>query len=371
VRIPASGARYLEPVARRGTLLVGQAQAAAQLEAAASRPLHAYLLVGPPGTGKEEAAVSFAAALLCPAVRAGNPADGTCDTCRRVLAGIHPDVVTVEREGPWITVDTAREITRLAERSPLEGTRQVLILRDFHLVREAGPALLKTVEEPPPPTVFVILADYVLPELVTIASRCARIDFRQLTSAEIASVLRADGIPEDRAEELASAAEGRLDRARLLARDPNFELRQEAWRSVPACLDGTGAAAAVAAGHLLDLIEASLEPLKQRHSEEVAGFAEAARMDAGKSPPRTASRELEERHRRELRRHRSEELRAGLAILARSYRDRLSSPLAADRAAALHALDAIEKVTRNLQYNPGELLTLQALLVKLGRLPSA
>src|ERR1700722_8591537 len=94
--------------------VVGQEAAVSALRAAALRPVHAYLLVGPPGTGKRAAAVSFAASLLCPA-----GGDGTCDVCRRVLAGVHPDLVPIEREGPFITIDMARAIGVAASRSPV------------------------------------------------------------------------------------------------------------------------------------------------------------------------------------------------------------------------------------------------------------
>ena len=165
-----------------GTLyrhLVGQEQAVASLRAAARRPVHAYLFVGPPGAGKAAAASSFAAFLLCPATFAvpPGPPDGTCETCRRVLGGVHPDVVHVERVGASIDIGTARQVIRAAVTSPVEGDRKVLILHDFHLVSHTGPALLKTIEEPPPTTIFVILAEYLPPELVTIASRCVRVDF--------------------------------------------------------------------------------------------------------------------------------------------------------------------------------------------------
>src|SRR5260370_34476626 len=194
--------------------VVGQDRAVAALQAAAGRHVHAYLLVGPPGTGRLAAARSFAASLLCP--NGGeHPADDAedCDVCGRVLAETHPDVTVVEREGPAIASDMARQIIRLAARSPVEGEHKVLILLDFHLVKEAGPALLKTIEEPSPSTVFVILAEYVPPELVTIASRCARIDFAPLTPAQVADALPAGGVPPDRVDELAAAAGGRLDRA--------------------------------------------------------------------------------------------------------------------------------------------------------------
>src|SRR6516162_1857891 len=89
--------------------VVGQERAVAQLAAAARSPVHAYLLVGPPGTGKRAAAQAFAAALLCP-----NGGDGTCESCRQALAGVHPDLVVVERAGAAISVPQAAEITRLA-----------------------------------------------------------------------------------------------------------------------------------------------------------------------------------------------------------------------------------------------------------------
>ena len=86
--------------------LVGQAAAVKALRAAAARPVHAYLLVGPPGTGKLAAAKAFAAMLLCP-----NGGDGSCDTCRRVAEGTHPDLTVVEREGAALSIDQAREVT--------------------------------------------------------------------------------------------------------------------------------------------------------------------------------------------------------------------------------------------------------------------
>jgi DNA polymerase III subunit delta' len=370
-------------VADRGELyagIIGQDKALAALEAAALRPVHAYLFVGPPGTGKAAAATGFAAALLCPNVPGG---DGTCETCRRVLAGVHPDVINIERVGPAISIDTAREVTVLAATSPLEGNRKVLILNDFHLVQAAGPALLKTVEEPPESTVFVILAEYVPPDLVTIASRGVRIDFDALGPAQVAAALEADGIGPEQAAELAAASGGRLDRARLLASDKGFEARRRAWQSIPARLDGTGATAAALADELLGLLESSVEPLRARHDAERAALDERNTRAAevtGRGLGRAGSRatkamlnsgvsQLEELQRRELRRQRTDELRAGLATLAAAYRDRLLEPHPNDRRrrATLEAIEHIEQLGRDLIYNPGELLQLQALLSRLGR----
>jgi len=329
--------------------LIGQDQAAARLAAAASTPVHAYLFAGPPGSGKRDAARAFAAALLCP-----HGGDGTCDVCQRVLHGVHPDVAVVERSGTYITVDQAREIVRLAMRSPNEGHRKVLVLTDFHLVKEAAPTLLKVIEEPPASTVFVVLADHVPVELETIASRCVRIDFRAIDRDQLVATLVAEGVDRANAEEAADAAGGRLDRARLLASDPDLAARRETWRSVPTRLDGTGAAVAVAAAQLAQLIgTAGVEPLHARHQAEL----EALEERASRYGDRVNRKQIEEQHRRELRRLRMDELRFGLATLQQTYRDALvdgSGPTGG----CLRAVDAIVEAAEALERNPNETLLL-------------
>ena len=352
--------------------LVGQDAAASALRAAAARPVHAYLFVGPPGAGKLTAAMAFAAMLLCP--RGG---DDGCDTCRRVLEGLHPDVFVLEREGAALSIEQAREVTRIAARSSLEGGRSVVILPDLHLAREAVPALLKTIEEPPGSTVFIGLAEFVPPELETVASRSARVDFRPLGDAEIADVLVSGGVPADRAAVLARLAGGRLDRARLLATDPEAEGRRRSWEQVPARLDGTGATVAQLAEELVDLLKRSAAPLSRRQDAEAAELADRHARQSATLPGRAAQslaraggREMEERHRREQRRQRTDELRTGLAALAGAYRDRaVAGTMAPVRAAEAVAL--IDGLASDLEFNPGELLAVQALLVRLDRVTSA
>lgn len=338
--------------------LVGQDRAVAQLRTAAVSPVHAYLLVGPLGTGKREAARSFAAALLCP-----DGGCGVCDQCRRVLAGVHPDVVVRERTGAYISVGDAREIARLAALSPVEGRRKVLVLVDFHLVEDAAPALLKAIEEPPATTVYVVLAEHVPPELVTIASRCARIDFSPVPPGVLASALVADGMAPDLAAEVSEASGGRPERARLLATDAGFATRRDAWRDVPQRLDGSGAAAAVLADELLAGVETVIEPLEARQAAEVAEMDERARLYGDRPGERT---DLTARHKREVRRLRTDELRFGLATLAAAYRIRLAA--AGDPGPALAAVEAVTAANEALGRNPNVTLLLQALLVRLGRL---
>lgn len=357
--------------------VVGQEKAVAQLRAAARSPVHAYLLVGPPGTGKGAAAKAFAAALVC-----GNGGCGECDDCRRAASGAHPDVVVWERSGPFITVDDAREVARTATRSPIEADRQVLVLVDFHLVDRAGPALLKSIEEPPESTVFVILAEHVPPELSTIASRCARIDFSPLSTAVVARQLEVEGVGEEDAAAAATASGGRLDRARLLAFDHHFAARREGWSSVPGRLDGTGATVAKIAEELLGATDSVLEPLKAEQRAELEERVETARALGERALP--GRRETEERHRREQRRVRTDELRAGLLTLAAAYRRRMdrvlaeagdaepgpasASASAASVKACIDAVDAVQAAGEALARNPNEALLLQALLVRLSGL---
>jgi DNA polymerase III subunit delta' len=336
--------------------VIGQEEAVAQLRAAAASPVHAYLLVGPPGTGKRAAALSFAASLLC-------PDGGACE--ERVLGGTHPDLVVRERAGPFITVDDAREIARLAWRSPMEGQRQVLVLVDLHLVDRAAPALLKTIEEPPPTTVFVLLADRLAPELVTIASRCVEVRFRALTADGVAARLVAEGADEAAATAAAVSSGGRLDRARLLVSDPTSAVRRRAWEDVPRRLDGTGATVMTLVDELMAHGEAVLEPLRATQRAELDELAERAQMIGERGLP--GRREIEDRHRREQRRLRMDELRFGLAALAAAYRERLQTPAtpAPAVAATLDAIGAVNGANEALEFNPNETLLLEALLVRL------
>ncbi len=340
--------------------VVGQAQAVAELRAAARAPVHAYLLVGPAGSGKRAAARSFAASLLC---RHGGC--GQCSDCRRALHEVHPDLAVVERAAAFIRVDEAREITRMAVRSPIEGRCRVLVLVDFHLVDKAAPALLKTIEEPPPTTVFVVLAEQLAPALVTIASRCARIEFVPLSTQVLAAQLQVEGVPEEVASEAAAASGGRMDRARLLASDPGITARRGRWRQVPERLDGTGAAVAAVVDELLAGADAALEPLRSRQTEEVEMLATRAQVAGDRGIP--GHGEIQARHRREQRRWRTDELRLGLAAMAGSYRDRLVATSAAGRAAAswIEAIQALHAAAAALDRNPNETLLLQSLLLAL------
>ena len=342
--------------------VVGQDSAVALLQASVPKPVHAYLFVGAPGSGKQAAAVRFGAALVC-----AYGGCGRCNACARALIGAHPDVMVVEREGASISVDQAREIIRLAARAPLEGDRKVLVLVDFHLVTQAAPTLLKIIEEPPPSTVFVVLAEQVTAELVTIASRCVTVGFAPLSAEAIARALVAEGHSVEVAEKSASASGGRLDRARLLASDPALGQRMSFWQMVPNRLNGTGAAVSVLADDAVALLDAAaVGPLEARQASELAVLE--ARLEATGGRGGIGQRkELLERHKRELKRLRDDEVRLGLGVIQQTYRETLSDPAAAphETKAALVAIGRINTANEQLVRNPNLNLWFRALFLDL------
>ncbi|MEA3078521.1 MAG: polymerase subunit delta [Actinomycetota bacterium] len=338
--------------------VVGQPVAVKNLRASARRPVHAYLFVGAADTGTRSAALAFAADVLCPSGGCGE-----CVSCRQALAERHPDVMVVERVGASIRAGEIDEVIRLAVRPPSQGAHKVIVLVDFHLVDQQYPRLLKTLEEPPASTVFVVLAEQVPPELVTIASRCVQVEFGALAADVVASALEAEGVDAAVAAEVAAASGGRIERARLLAADPGFAARQAAWRSVPARLDGTGASIAALADELLSSVESVLSPLRERQAAEVVEVDQRIALYGERGSGR---KELEERHKREQRRLRADELRFGMASLASVYRDALVAPshLIA-RPGAVTAIRALDKAGEALVRNPNETLLLQGLLATL------
>lgn len=337
--------------------VVGQRSAVEQLTRSASNAVHAYLFVGPAGCTKEAAARSFAALLLT------GIDDAHTRDARLALAGEHPDVKEIEREGARIVEKQVSEIIRVASLAPVEASQKVMILHEFHLLDANGAArLLKTLEEPPPRTVFIVLADQVPPELVTIASRCVRIEFSTLSDDVVREALEADGVGAATATMAAAAAHGDLTRARLLATDAGLMQRRSAFAQVPARLDGTGNAAMRVCAELMGLIDAAAEPLTARQATDVAELE--ARV-AALGERGSGRKQLEERHKRELRRHRTDELRSGLAVIAGSYRDALVQGHLTRPDSVVAAVQRIHRAIEALDRNPNENLLLQALLLEL------
>ncbi|HKE18710.1 MAG TPA: AAA family ATPase [Kofleriaceae bacterium] len=164
----------------------GQARAVDQLRRAIAqgRVPHAYLFTGPPGSGKATAALALAAAMNCE--RAPGEGCGECEACDRIGRGIHPDVVTLERQGASHTVpiETIRkQVIPVLGLAPHEALARFFLIEEATaLLDPAANALLKTLEEPPARTHFVLCTSSIHELLPTIRSRCQRVIFQPLAA---------------------------------------------------------------------------------------------------------------------------------------------------------------------------------------------
>ncbi|WP_428962481.1 DNA polymerase III subunit delta' [Micromonospora fluostatini] len=304
---------------------------------------HAWIFTGPPGSGRSVAARAFAAALQC----VHGTGCGECPGCHTTLAGTHADVRLVVPEGLSIGVTEMRALVLRAASTPSGGRWQVVVVTDAdRLTEAAGNALLKAIEEPPPRTVFLLCAPSTHPEdvSVTIRSRCRLVPLRQPPSGAVAEVLVArDGIDPEAAGWAAAAAQGDVERARLLARDPQAQQRRAAVLAVPRRLTGVGAALD-AASALIEAAEAEAEAAVAEvdAAEKAAlqtalgaggtgrGAAGAARGSAGQI------KELEKRQKSRATRAQRDALDRALVDLAGFYRDALTAAVGAP-VAPVHA----------------------------------
>jgi DNA polymerase-3 subunit delta' len=186
---------------------------------------------GPAGIGKRHLAIAAAQALNC-LTPVELDACGHCAACTRIARGIHPDVLIVEPgETGSIKIDQVREIVERAGYRPFEGRRRVVIVDDADaLVAAAQNALLKTLEEPPGSSIFVLITsrpDMLLP---TVRSRCPELRFRALTADEVAAVLVARGRTDTEAHAVAALAGGSVTHALEAAAGDLVEARQLAVR---------------------------------------------------------------------------------------------------------------------------------------------
>jgi DNA polymerase-3 subunit delta' len=298
---------------------------------------HAWIFTGPPGSGRSVAARAFAAALQC---ERGGIGCGECHGCHTVLGGTHADVRFVVPEGLSIGVGEMRALVLRAGTAPSGGRWQVVIIEDAdRLTEQAGNALLKAVEEPPPRTVFLLCTPSTHPDdiSVTIRSRCRVVTLGQPSAEAVAEVLvRRDGIPPDMALWAAAAAQGHVGRAKRLANDPEAKARRDAVLAVPRRLTGVGAAFD-AASALIEATEAeSAASVVDNDSAERAALEQA--LGAGGTGRGAAGamrgaagqiKDLERRQKSRATRSQRDALDRALVDLAGFYRDVLITGLGA------------------------------------------
>ena len=220
--------------------LVGQGPVVASLRGVINDPsamTHAWLFTGPPGSGRSNAAKAFAAALQCP-----NGGCGSCEFCTMSVGGTHPDVSLVRTDGLSIGVDTARDYVRRAALAPALGRWQILIVEDAdRLTDQAANALLKSIEEPAPKSLWFLCATAVDDVMVTVRSRCRPVLMRTPPVDAIAGLLASrDGIDPAAARAAAAASQGHIGRAKLLATDQKARDRRLHILGIPMQVSSLG-----------------------------------------------------------------------------------------------------------------------------------
>ena len=281
---------------------------------------HAWLLAGPEGSGKRAAARALAAAINCE--REPNRGCGGCSRCLRIARDRFPDVHHIAPEGPLIPVDTIRDaVLPEAARSAFEGDFKVFVIEEADRMNPAAQnALLKTLEEPHPGTIFVLLSAQDEEILETIRSRCRVVRLEPLDEDEIRAALEREGAPGATALLAARLAEGNLQRARALAFDDDALRRRGVWTSLPRRLTSPLDALDLAPELLVEARDA-VKARERVQRQEVADLADALGEARGTASARNA---LARRHKRQLRRLEEEILGEALQTLGSFYRDVLA-----------------------------------------------
>jgi DNA polymerase-3 subunit delta' len=308
--------------------VVGQAKAVEQLHQLAVNHVHAYLFIGPEGCGKDEAARAFAARLI---TGSDNAASREADL---IMRGSFSDVIEVLREGAAVDKDEAEAIIRLATTTPTESKVKIVIVHEVHLMRDSAAArLLKTIEEPSEKVIFILLADQLVPSLATINSRCVVVQF----------------------------AANNAYREHLLANDPQFAHRQEAFASIPYKLDGSGATVALIVDEIFELIEQATVPLISEQKKELDELEARVSLTGERGSGRKA---LQDRHKRQLRKFNTDELRSGLSTIAGTYHALIVCETQYPEESKYHdAIHRIHKAMGSLGLNVNEELLLQSLFL--------
>ncbi|AKT51162.1 DNA polymerase III subunit delta' [Arsenicicoccus sp. oral taxon 190] len=372
--------------------VVGQDPTVAALTAAVADPAamtHAWLLTGPPGSGRSVAARCFAAALQCP-----QGGCGECRECRTALDGTHADVEVVATPGLSIGVDHARELVHAGSVRPSVGRFRVIVIEDAdRLTEQAANALLKVVEEPVSRTVWLLCAPSLDDVIVTIRSRSRHVRLRTPPVDAVADLLvRRDGIDPAMAAYAARAAQSHIGIAKRLATDAAARERRHAVVSLAAKIRGVGDAIDAASDLASIADEESGATTAERDAAERRRLLERMGADtaARTQPPhvRSALAALEREQKQRATRHARDIIDRSLVDLVSVYRDalvqRLGTPVpvvnvdvgpvvtqvaqAFTSEQLLHAIDAVGTARERIDRNVAPLLALEAMCLSL-RLP--
>jgi DNA polymerase III subunit delta' len=314
--------------------LLGQPEAVSQLRQAVANKdaglQHAWLLTGPPGSGRSNAATAFAAALLCD--KAGC---GQCKICRMVSSGSHPDVSVLATEKVIISIEEIRQLVAASHFGGSVGRYQIMIIEDADRMTErSSNVLLKALEEPPAGTIWLLCAPSEADMLATIRSRVRRVALKQPSTETVADLLVArDGIERSLAMQVAAEAQGHIGMALRLATSSDARARRKETLVSAMQIDSIPKAMATAE-RWLELAKKDAEAITQeRDDQERADLLSTLGIpEGGTIPPglRADIKVLEEAQKRRATRSLRDGIDRILVDLMSLYRDVLTIQLAAE-----------------------------------------
>lgn len=371
--------------------LVGQHHVIDTLSRAAAGQgmTHAWLFTGPPGSGRSNAAMAFAAALQCP--RGGC---GECHACTTALAGTHPDVSITRSETSMLYIKDMRELVVRSALVPVERRWQVMVIEDADRLGDAGGrtanTLLKSIEEPTPKTVWLLCAPTLEDVPQTIRSRCRHVALATPTAQQVAAFLvDKDGTAPPLAAFAARASQGHIGRARALARDEATRNRRREVVALPGRLTSLGACMNAAA-NLIDIAKDETEAITEAANARELGDLDATYGDDRKAKAsrtyRAALRELTHSQKQRQKRREMDVIDRSLMDIMSVYRDAIAVQTGAPGALVneevrgdvadlarrttpesnLRRIDAIFFARNQMgEFNATPLLTLEAMMVAL------
>lgn len=373
----------------------GQDEAVATLRDAASDPAsltHAWLITGPPGSGRSTLAYAFAAALIA------DPADGagTAQTMRQVLAGTHPDLTALRTEGVIISIKDARALVERSYFSPSLGRYRVIVMEDADRMAErTSNVLLKALEEPPERTVWVLCAPSDADLLPTIRSRVRTLRLREPDVDDVARlIVQRTGADAAVAEQSARHAQRHIGMAQRLATDAAARARRDATLRAVLGVRGVGDAVEVAGAIVAAATEDAKALTAERDEAERSSLLHTLGIAEGAAVPpavRSQLSALEDDQKRRATRSLRDGIDRVLTDLESMFRDVLmlqfgrddtiiNRELEADlRALAaawspertLTVVDRIAETRENVELNAAPILALESMLITVasGRTP--
>jgi DNA polymerase-3 subunit delta' len=343
-----------------------------------------WLFTGPPGSGRSNAAIAFAAALVC---KEGGCSK--CNDCLSTIIGTHADVELIKTEGLSIKIDEIRELITRSSWAPSVASYRVVVIEDSdRLTESAANALLKVIEEPGLRTIWLLCAPTLTDVLPTIRSRCRHLSLRTPSTKAVANLLiERESIDPKTAEFAARAAGGHIGRARRLATDENAKQNRSSILKLPLTIKDV-TSAYKAAQFLVDAAKAdALKDSEKKDEDEISKLKEAWGATGSKMVSGGAKvvKELEKEQKSRATRMVRDYLDRALLDLSTLYRDilliqsnstdslinqdlieeikRLAQVTRPEQTVA--KIESILKTRRNLAHNAAPLLLIEALMCEL------